>query len=121
MNTSPKDIENNVLEKIRQGDIRMRPRIYFVARIVAVIFVAIFALVVSVFVLSFAFFSVHESGELFLLGFGSRGLLTFFSLFPWFTLIVAVGLLFLFELLSRLFIFNYRQPILKIFFTFLCI
>src|ERR1035437_8027474 len=115
MNKSSEYIKNIVLKKIRQGNIHMRPRIYFIIQIILVIAVTLIALIASAFVISFAFFSIHESGELFLLGFGIRGLFTFLSLFPWFTLVVTLILIFILEWLLRHFKFNYRVPILKMF------
>ena len=53
----------------------MRPRIYFLARVALLVLLAIGALALAMFILSFAFFSIHESGEQFLLGFGQHGLL----------------------------------------------
>src|ERR1035437_124356 len=115
MNKSSEDIKNIVLKKIRQGNIHMRPRIYFIIQIILVIAVALVALIASTFVISFTFFSIHESGELFLLGFGIRGLFTFLSLFPRFTLLVTIILIFILEWLLRHFKFNYRVPILNMF------
>jgi hypothetical protein len=121
MNTPSENIKNTVLEKIRHGDVVMRPKAYFVMQVILVVTVAILALIASSFVASFAFFSVRESGELFLLGFGVRGVLTFISLFPWCTLIIAGVLVFLFEWLLRHFKFTYHQPILALFFAFLAL
>lgn len=109
---NPEDIKNKVLEKIKKGDIHIRPKIYFVVQVVLVISVGILAIIASAFVLSFAFFSIYQSGELFLLGFGLRGLMTFLGLFPWLILILAGLLVFIFEWLMRHFKFNYRLPIL---------
>lgn len=109
------DIKNTVLEKIRKGEVSMRPRAVFTARVIATAALALLTLLVSVFVLSFVIFSVHESGEQFLLGFGTRGIAVFASLFPWIPLLVAVVLLFALEALLRTFSFGYRVPLLRIF------
>lgn len=121
MNKSAEDIKNFVLKKIHLGEIHKQPRVYFVAQITLVIVVVVLTLVVSVFAVSFALFSIHESGELFLLGFGIRGFLTFLSLFPWLTLVIAALLVFLLEWLLRHFKFSYRRPILYVFFTAICL
>ena len=119
MNTSSENMKKTVLEKIRHGDVVMRPKVYFGLQVIAVVTVAILALIASAFVVSFAFFSIRQSGELFLLGFGLRGMVTFLQLFPWFTLVIAIALMFLFKWLVRHFKFSYHQPILNIFFGFL--
>ena len=108
-------IQNGVLEKIRAGQVHMRPRIYFVARLMLTLLVAILALVISALVVSFVFFSVHESGEQFLLGFGSRGILTFLLLFPWASLLLDIVTLLVLEWLLQSFKFGYRISLLAVF------
>ena len=109
------EIKAQVLEKIRTGEASMRPRIYFVARMAGLLTLSLVAFLLSVFVLSFAFFSIHESGEQFLLGFGGRGLLVFAALFPWWSLVVTLALLFLLEYVLRYFKFGYRISVLALF------
>lgn len=108
-------IQNGVLEKIREGRVRMRPRAFFVARLTITILVATLVLVISALVISFIFFSLHESGEQFLLGFGSNGIITFLLLFPWATLLLDIVALFVLEWLLQSFKFGYRVSLLSIF------
>ncbi|MGE5541118.1 MAG: hypothetical protein ACM3TU_02445 [Bacillota bacterium] len=108
-------IRSTVLEKIREGTVRRRPRAYFVARIVATVLVAILLLATSGVVISFILFSLHESGEQFLLGFGTRGVLTFLTLFPWTWGVGAVFLIIILDWLIRGFRFAYRIPLMPIF------
>ncbi len=107
------DIKEKVLTKIGHGDVRKHSHAYFVVRVVIVAAFTIIALVLSVFVLSFAIFSIHESGEQFLLGFGKEGMITFFSLFPWTILFMDIVLFALIEWLLRRFKFGYRIPVLR--------
>lgn len=109
------DIKTKVFEQIRSGDVRIRPRAYFVAQIIFIVLLSIIAIALAVFVMSFAIFSLHESGEQFLLGFGIRGVLTFFVLFPWLAFIADIILFALIEWLFRYFKFGYRIPILRAF------
>ncbi len=109
------DIKNKVLYKIRSGSVHIRPKAYFVVQIILITLLSFVALALAVFVMSFAIFSLHESGEQSLLGFGQRGVLTFFALFPWITLIIDVFLFILIDWLSRLFRFGYRISILRVF------
>jgi hypothetical protein len=112
----PKDsIQQAVLDKVRAGSVHRRPRSYFVMRVVAIVIVGFLLLVTSAFVISFILFSLHESGEQFLLGFGLHGIQVFFMLFPWISAIFAVALLFLLEWLLQGFTFGYRIPLLNIF------
>jgi len=105
------DIKTKVLEKISRGDIHRRPKVYFVAQVAAILMLLAAAFALSVFVMSFVIFSVRESGEQFLLGFGRQGVATFFILFPWAALALDVLLFFVIEQLSRYFKFGYRLPV----------
>jgi hypothetical protein len=118
MNQEP-DIKRKILEKIGHGEVRKRSRVYFIAQIVVAVMLFVIALALSVFVLSFAIFSMHESGEQFLLGFGWQGIMTFISLFPWAFLIIDVLLFILIEWLSRRFKFGYRISVLRALFGIL--
>ena len=109
------EIKEKVFAKIRSGEAWMRPRLYFVLRIALLAALAVIAFVLAIFVLSFAFFSIHESGEQFLLGFGQRGLLAFVALFPWWSFLLTALLILLIDHLLRYFKFGYRVSILEIF------
>jgi glucan phosphoethanolaminetransferase (alkaline phosphatase superfamily) len=109
------DIKEKVFAKIRTGTVSMRPRIYFVVRIILLATVAVITLALAMLVLSFAFFSIHESGEQFLLGFGQRGFMAFIMLFPWLPLLLTLLLVLLLDFLLRYFKFGYRISVLEIF------
>ena len=110
------NIKAKVLEKIHKGNIRKRPKAYFIAQITLIVILSMFAIILSVFVLSFVIFSMHESGVQFLLGFGQRGILAFFALFPWGILILDLLLFVVIDWLFRYFEFGYRIPVLRVFF-----
>ena len=110
---SHNSIRQNVLEKIKSGKVRKLPRVYFMLRIAATLFVSVLLLVVSAFVFSFMLFSFHESGEQFLLGFGLDGIVAFLMLFPWPLFVMDVLLLVLLEWLLQGFKFGYRIPLLN--------
>jgi len=109
------EIQQKVLERIKSGKVRMHPRAYFVVQIIVTLAVAVLALALSVFVLSFIIFSIHGSGEQFLLGFGSRGVATFLMLFPWVMLIIDLAIIFLLEWLLQGFKLGYRISLLSVF------
>jgi hypothetical protein len=104
-------VQRTVLEKIRDNQLTMRPRAFFTLQVVALIVVALLALLVSVFILSFILFSLRMSGQSLLLGYGSRGWYRFFALFPWGYLALDLFLLLGLEWLLRHFRFGYRRPI----------
>jgi len=117
MNDTPQQhgIKENVLEKIQKGDVHMRPKVYFVLKVVILVAVALCTLAVSAFLFSFIVFSIYASGKPFLLGFGSRGVFAFLALFPWLMLVVDVALLLLFEWLLHRFQFGYHRPFIYLF------
>ena len=114
-NSHQHGIKESVLEKIKKGDVRMRPKVYFALKIGLLALVALCTLAVSAFLFSYIVFSIHASGRGFLLGFGSRGFFAFFALFPWFSLVADIGLLFLFEWLLHHFKFGYHRPFIYLF------
>ena len=119
--TNEPDIKTKVLAKISRGELRKRPRFYFAAQIALIAVLFILAMAFAMFVASFVLFSVHESGEQFLLGFGSRGALTFLALFPWLALVVDVALFAVIGWLARSFKFGYRIPVIRAFFAILAL
>src|SRR5581483_7663950 len=103
------------LEQIREGKVRRLPRAYFVLRVAATAFVSLLLLAIAAYLISFILFSLHESGEQFLLGYGLQGIIVFLALFPWGLLVIAVLLIFLLEWLIQGFRFAYRLPLLQAF------
>lgn len=112
---SNNSIRQAVLEKIQSGKVRKFPRAYFMFRVLATLVISVLLLLISTFVLSFILFSFEESGELFLLGFGTQGILVFLILFPWMLFILDILLLLVLEWLIQGFKFGYRIPLLYIF------
>ncbi len=107
-------IREKVLERIKRG-VPMRSRAYFVVRAAASAVVSLLVLALSAYILSFITFSVHESGEQFLLGFGGRGLQTFFVLFPWLPTTLDIVLILFLEWLLQGFRFGYRLSLATLF------
>ncbi len=113
--TLQQEIQHKVLERLKRGDVRIRSRVYFLSRVILAGALCIVVLLVSAYVLSFIAFSIHESGEQFLLGFGMRGVATFFALFPWLATIVDIVLIGILEWLLQSFKFGYRVSLLLLF------
>ncbi len=112
MNTHHNDsIKNNVLHKIRSGEVKMRSKYIFFLKMLAIVALALFVTVVSSVLISFIMFSVMVSGRLILLGFGFRGLITFIMTFPWLLLLLDLGLIVGLERVIKHFKFGYRTPL----------
>ncbi len=105
------NLQQNILEKIKAGEISMRSKKYFMAHLILLIVLAVLVLLTSSFLISFILFSIHVSGRFFLLGFGWRGFIVFFMTFPWLMLFVDAIFIGLLELLLKRFKFGYRAPL----------
>ncbi len=89
----------------------MRPRLYFTLRAVALVFVALAVLVLSIFICNFIFFTIRLNGHESLLA-RPGGLLLFLRFFPWELVVVDAALIFLLERMLKSFRFAYQKPTL---------
>jgi len=108
----PPTMRDRILEKISADEVTMRPRLFFVLKVAAIVFVAFTALVLSIFICSYILFSIRVSSSMALMRFGPPGWLVFLQLFPWALLVVDTALLVLLEWMLRHFRFGYRSPVL---------
>lgn len=110
-NQQKNNIIDKVLAKIKKGDVKMKPKVYFVLKtilsIVGVLVVGAFA----VFLISFIGFHLRASGVGYLPHFGFLGFGAYLRLLPWFLIIASVLLIVLLEILAKHFAFVYRRPI----------
>ncbi len=109
------EIQKKVFARLNRGNVRMHSRVYFIARALSAIAISVLVLLLSAYVLSFIAFSIHESGKQFLLGFGVRGVETFFALFTWFATLVDIVLVLVLEWVLQSFKFAYRISLLLLF------
>ncbi|HVS79451.1 MAG TPA: hypothetical protein VHF05_00555 [Candidatus Paceibacterota bacterium] len=107
-------LSEKILEKIEKGEVKMRPKAYFAAKIAALIAVAALVFLTTLFLASFIIFDLRASHRLDLLGFGFAGIVAFFAAFPWFVLLVDIALFVLLEWLLRKFTIGYHKPVLYI-------
>lgn len=121
MNAELKSLRESVLAKIKNEHVTMRSRAYFWIKIAALVTVALLVLVVSVAICNFILFAIQASGSDQLLGFGSRGFALFIRFFPWWLLILDIGLIVLLEYLLRRFRFGYKSPVLYLLFGLLIV
>jgi hypothetical protein len=109
-----KSIRDHVLGKIRSKEVAMRSRAYFTVKIAILAAVALAILVISAFLFNIILFGLRLNGHESLLGFGSRGILLFFSILPWWLLVFDILLIVLLEWLIRHFRFGSRSPVIYI-------
>jgi len=104
-------IKNNILEEIKSGKIKMRPKIYFWVKLVFFIFLVAILFLVSVFLISFILFVLNISGGWFLTRFGWGGIKSLFLSLPWLLILIALIFVFLVEVIISSFGFTYRRPL----------
>lgn len=97
-----KNIENNVMDQIQKGKLKMRPKIYFIVGSILTFAGLVSSIVVSVFSVAIIKFILRSSGIM------SHKLDRIFSIFPWWMLILAIVGLVVGVLLVRKYDFSYK-------------
>ena len=90
----------------------MRPRWQFVLRSVLIGLGGVFLALVAMYVLSFIFFVLYQTGAADALLLGPRGVRVFFVSLPWVLVVVGVLLLVSLEVVVKYTTYSYRQPML---------
>ncbi len=107
-----KNINDRIFEKIKNGQVKMRPKLYFVLKSLIFALGIVLASILVLFLFSFIVFCLKLGGIWFLPKFGFRGLGIFFISFPWFLILLALFLIFLLEIIAKKYSFVYKRPII---------
>ena len=112
MHKENEEIRNTVLEAIRSGKTAMRPKWHFVLTGVLFAIGVLIVFCVTLYLASFAVFSMRETGAWTAPLYGTRGLMPFLRAIP--VALAALSLLFIaiLETLVRRYSFAYRAPLL---------
>lgn len=111
-NTEKKSLPEVILDKVKQGEVKMKSKYYFILRTALIMAGAIVALTAALYFTSFVFFALQRSGLIFLPGFGLTGLKLLVGNLPWLIIIIVLIFIFLLELFVKKFKFIYRKPLL---------
>ena len=111
-NQEQKSIQERVLEKIKSGEVKMRPKIYFVLKTILIIGGVFLILGFIIFLISFIHFHLRASGLWYLPAFGFRGFCAYLRLLPWFLIFLSLVLILILEILAKRFSFVWRRPML---------
>lgn len=114
-NIQPHNITNQILEKIKSGEVNMKPKYYFMLKLIALGVTIFLTSIFSTILVSYVLFSIKVSGQFFLLGFGIKGFYHFFMALPWLILILDMLLIVFLDWLLKGFRFGYNSPILMLF------
>jgi len=105
-------MQHTVLEKIKSGEVAMKPRWHFVLKgALALAGLALLALAL-LYTVSFIVFMLHQNGVLFVPMFGMHGLFVFMASSPWLLIALAAVFVVLLELLVCKYSFGYEKPLL---------
>jgi uncharacterized protein YacL len=103
----PKEVKNiteNVMEQINQGEIKMKPKTYFIIGSILTFVGLISSIIVSIFLFGLIRFSLRTHGPM-----GNYRFDQIISNFPWWTMLLAIGGLFIGILLIRKYDFSYKK------------
>lgn len=105
-------MKDKIINTIKNSEVKMRSRGYFIARAVLAIIVAIVVLFLLLFVITFILFTLRENGGFFAANFGPTGWGIFLESLPWSIFLLSIALLLVLWLLLRRYAIVYHQPFL---------
>lgn len=106
-----RNTKQTILDKIARGEVRQRPRAYFLLRGVFWMAAILLTLLVAGFLASFVFFTLRVSGVGLAPGLGFRGIPILLGGTPWFILLLALLVYVVLEVLARRYAIAYRRPL----------
>jgi hypothetical protein len=107
-----KSIKDQVMEAIKRGQVKMRPRWHFVLR-ASLFFTGLTIVSMAlVYLASFIIFFFQRTGAISVPVFGFRGIISFLFSLPWLLILFGIIFVVLLELLIRRYSFAYRRPLL---------
>lgn len=104
------NFKQDILKKIKSGEVDMKPRWHFVLRSLLLILGIVIFVLLGIYILSFIFFFMQQSGVGFMPLYGFRGIMMFVVNSPWLLIVFGVSALVILQLLVHKYSFSYRQP-----------
>jgi len=105
-------IKEQILNEIKSGKVKMRPKFYFILKFLLFGLCIIIFFAISLYLFSFIFFILNINGAWLLTGFGLGGIKSLLISLPWFLILIAVILVLLIEFFIASFNFAYRRPLI---------
>ncbi len=102
----------DILEKIKKGSIKMRPKWHFALNAGLLITGTLIVCMTLVYLGSFIYYSLHRTGVMFAPEFGLQGWYVFLISLPWLLIALSLCFIVILELLVRHYAFAYRLPLL---------
>jgi len=107
-----KSLQNLILEKIKTGQTKMRPKWHFVLKTSLWAAGVIIGALALLYVVSFILFILRQTGVWFLPTFGLRGIMVFLTSAPWLLILLGIVFIILLEILVRHYSFGWKKPLL---------
>ncbi len=105
------NLKEKILEKIKKGEVKMKPKIYFLLKTILLIGGGFVIIGLIVYLISLINFYLRVSGVWYLPGFGFAGLRIYLMALPWLLIFISIFLIILLEALVKHFSFVWRRPI----------
>lgn len=102
---------NKILEKIKKGKIKMKPKSYFVLKTFLFASSIVFTFAITIFLASFIIFLLRASGVFNFPAFGFRGVGMFFTSLPWLLVLFVIIFIIVLEVVAKRFSVVYRRPL----------
>jgi hypothetical protein len=99
-----------MISKIKTGEIKMKPRFYFVLKGLLLGLGLAFTLLASFFLVGMIIFMLRHNGLLLLPQFGFKGIRILIDSLPWFLLIIAILFIIVLEFFAKHYKFVYQKP-----------
>jgi hypothetical protein len=113
------NLQNNILNKIKSGEVQMTPRRNFVMKSVTLAVTSIFFLILSFYVFAYIVFLFVDNGLMIIPFDAEGGILKFIIEIPWTLVFLGLISLLLFSLTSKTFYKIYKKPLLTFYFSVL--
>lgn len=107
-----KNLQNNILKKIKSGELDMKPRWHFALKGLLLVLGVVLVTLIGIYLLSFVMFTLRQSGVGFIPLYGFRGLSQFVMSSPWLLIALAGAFVVLLQILVSKYSFSYRRPLL---------
>lgn len=105
-------LKNKILNSIREGRARMKPRWVFIFRAATLSISAIIIFFCALFLYGFIVFSLRQNGVWFVPFLSPRGFLFFLQSLPWAPITILIGLAVGLDIIIRRHSFAYRRPVI---------
>jgi len=104
-------ISQKVVSRIEKGELKMRPKAYFVIKTILIVGLLVLAFLFALYFGSLIVFVLRMNDILLFHGMGFQAIRNIILSFPWYLVFLVIGLVVLIEIVAKRFNFIYRKPL----------